>query len=350
MRWSRKEANRVNTTDGKVSRNITSFDVARLAGVSQSTVSLVFGGKAAGRVSPVTQKEVLQAAQELGYRPNTVARMLRLGRTNIVALIIPDVGNPFFASVFQGAEQTARLFNHTVVLVNTGNDQKWQHIIVDALTSHAIDGFVLCSVQPPDALDLATLEHRAVIVDRSSTELTSLTLDIVGGSQAALQHLLELGHRKIAHLAANIDAETFTFRQQEYERALEAAGIPARAEYLAHTTFTIENATKAAQTLLSLSDPPTAIFCDDDLLAIGVYKAAKKAGLVIPHDLSVIGFSDGFIAQTLDPELTTIAIPARSIGIRAIELLIAGFDSTQKTQNEVIPLSLLVRESTAAPR
>lgn len=340
----------MNTSREKSKRNATSFDVARLAGVSQSTVSLVFGGKASGRVSPLTQKAVLRAAQELGYSPNTVARTLRLGHTNIVALIIPDVGNPFFASVLRGAEQAARKYNYTVVLVNTGNDQDWQRIVVEALATHSIEGFVLCSVSTSDMLELAKLKHRAVIVDRSSTELTSLILDIGRGSQVAMQHLLSLGHRKIAHLATNIDAETFEIRQQVYEATLHKAGISNRPDYTVQAAFIIDDARIAASALLKLPDPPTAIFCDDALLAIGVYKAAKDYGLAIPQDLSVIGFSEGFLAKAIDPELTAIAIPAAEIGARAIEMLVAGFQTNENPQTETVSLELVVRGSTAPPR
>lgn len=332
---------------GKESRSITSVDVARKAGVSQSTVSLVFAGKATGRVSLQTQQEVLRIAEELGYRPNTVARTLRLGHTNIIAFVIPDVSNPFFAAVLKGAEQAARLRNYTVVLVSTGEDQDWHRVVMDALTTHSIEGFVLCAVRPPVDLDIATLRSRAVIVDETWTSLSSLSLDIVGGTQAAMRHLFALGHRRVAHLAANVDVETFRLRQRTYEQELMRHDLTPVEQYTERSALNPASALQAARKLLHLSEPPTAIFCDDDLLAIGIYKAAAELGWEVPRKLSIVGFGDGLIAQTLAPELTTVAIPTAALGKRAIEVLLADFEMLEQPHNEVIPLELRVRGSTA---
>src|SRR6266566_5328147 len=127
----------------------TSVDVARRVGVSQSAVSLVFGGKAAGRVGKRTQEAILLAASELGYRPNRAARTLRSGRSHLVALAVPDVSNPFFATVLQGAEQTARRYGYSVMLAHVRDEQDWQQVILDALTSQVVDGFLLCTLQSP---------------------------------------------------------------------------------------------------------------------------------------------------------------------------------------------------------
>src|SRR5579885_3169365 len=135
----------------------TSVDVARRAGVSQSAVSLVFGGKARGRVGKRTQDAILQAARELGYSPNNAARTLRSGRSRIVALAIPDVSNPYFAAVLQGAEQAARAHGYAVVLAQVRDEQDWQHMILDALSTRAVDGFLLCEVEP-----LATSKQAAL--------------------------------------------------------------------------------------------------------------------------------------------------------------------------------------------
>lgn len=334
---------------GKEKRSVTSIDVARKAGVSQSTVSLVFAGKAEGRVSPQTQQEVLRIAQELGYRPNTIARTLRLGHTNIIAFVIPDVSNPFFAAVLKGAEQAARLRNYAVVLVSTGDDRYWHHVVMDALTTHSIEGFVLCAVRQPNELDLERLRFRAVMVDQMSPLLSSLRLDIEGGTQAAMRHLLTLGHRKIAHLAANIDVETFRLRQQTYEREIINVGIEVRDDYTARAALEPGAALQAARTLLQVADMPTAIFCDDDILAMGMYRAAREAGLTLPDQLSVVGFDDGLIAQALIPELTTVAVPASLLGQRAIELLLEEFEIPHEPRLEVVPLELRIRASTAPP-
>lgn len=328
----------------------TSFDVARRAGVSQSTVSLVLNGKAAGRVSQRVQEAVLLAARELGYRPCLPARTLRLGRTHVAALIIPDVANPVFATVLQGAEQAARLWDYTVVQVSTGNDADWQQRIVHALATRAIDGFILFAVDLPAQTNLELLRHNAVLVDGYSPEFPSLLLDIEYGASAAMQHLLNLGHRRIAHLAAHIDVETFRMRQQVYERTLNNAGIPLRAEYLATSGIDVAEARNASLCLLQCADPPTALFCDDDLIAAGAYKAARDLHLQVPADLSIVGFCDGLVARLLDPPLTTVGVPALELGRRAMELLLSGLETELAPTQEIVPLHFIVRESTASPR
>lgn len=328
----------------------TSFDVARSAGVSQSTVSLVLSGKATGRVSRQTQETVLRVARELGYQPHMAARTLRLGRTHVAALIIPDVSNPVFASVLQGAEQAARLHDYTVVQVSTGNDVDWQQRIMHALATRSIDGFILCSVDLPESANLELLRGNAVIVDGYSPEFPSLPLDIEYGATAALQHLLNLGHRRIAHLAAHIDVETFRIRQRVYERLLNATHIPPPGPaYQTTSGVDVEEAFHAALELLSLQEPPTAIVCDDDLMAAGVYKAARNLHRAIPADLSVIGFADSLVAQLLEPALTTVGIPTLDVGRRAIELLLSSLEADIPPAGEMIPLNFVVRASTAAP-
>lgn len=328
----------------------TSFDVASRAGVSQSTVSLVLNGKAAGRVSQRTQEVVLRAAQELGYQPSMAGRTLRLGRTHVAALIIPDVSNPVFAAVLLGAEQAARQRNYTVVQVSTGNDPDWQLRIVHALATRSIDGFLLFSLDLLESAHLELLRGNAVIVDGYSPEFPSLLLDIEYGASAALRHLLGLGHRRIAHLAAHIDVETFRVRQRVYERILSEAGIPLREEYQATAGVDLEECCTAALDLLGRPEPPTAIFCDDDLMAAGVYKAARKLHLRVPDDLSIVGFCDGLVAQLLDPPLTTVAIPMQELGQRAMKLLLTGLETELPPFVETIPLDFVVRESTASPR
>ncbi len=328
----------------------TSFDVAKLAGVSQSTVSLVLSGKATGRVSRETQEAVLRVAREIGYQPHLAPRTLRLGRTHVAALLIPDVSNPYFATVLLGAEQAARERDYTVVQVSTGNDADWQQRIVHALATRAFDGFLLCSVDVPDSAHLALLRGNAVLVDSSSTEFPSLLLDIEGGTRTALSHLLHLGHRRIAHLAAHIDVETFRVRQRIYQHVLREAGLPVRADYQVTAGIDVEEACRAVLDVLRGPEPPGAFFCDDDLMAAGVYRAARQLGLRVPEDLSIVGFADSLVAQLLDPPLTTVSIPAQEIGRRAIELLLTCLETDVAPFVETIPLDFAARASTAAPR
>ncbi len=219
-----------------------------------------------------------------------------------------------------------------------------------ALATRSIDGFILCSLDLPESVHLDLLRGNAVIVDGSSPAFPSLLLDIEYGASAALQHLLGLGHRRIAHLAAHIDVETFRVRQRVYERMLSEAGIPLRSDHQATAGVDLEESCSAAFDLLRSPEPPTAIFCDDDLMAAGVYKAARKLHVRVPADLSIVGFCDGLVAQLLDPPLTTVTIPMQDLGRRAMELLLSGLEMELPPFVETVSLDFVVRESTAPPR
>ncbi|QBD75676.1 LacI family transcriptional regulator [Ktedonosporobacter rubrisoli] len=333
-------------TADKTPPSITSVDVARRAGVSQAAVSLVFGGKAAGRVGKRTQEAILQAARELGYRPNNAARTLRSGRSHLVVLAVPDVSNPYFAAALQGAEQAARQHGYAVMLTSLRDEQDWRQAILDALSAHSVDGFLIFTLYPPTEDISAALEGKAILVDATSPAHPSLLLDIEAGMQAAMSHLLQLGHTRIAHLSAAIEADTFYLRRKAYQGALSAAGLPIIQAYQEQAAFTIASARQAARQLLEAVPAPSAIVCDSDVLAVGAYKAARDLHYAIPEDLSIVGFDDSIIASQLDPELTTVAIPARAIGEQAFLLLLAALERKPVPARSIVPLELVIRAST----
>ena len=325
-------------------RAVTGSDVARIAGVSQATVSLVVTGKTRGRISDERRERVLKVARDLNYEPNASARSLRLGRARTIALIVPNVANPFFSSVLLGAERAARERDYAVMLLDTGADPDWQDWVGGVLAARAVDGCIVYAADPLSARQVRQLGRRVVLVEARSRGAGSVELDIEGGIRAAMEHLLELGHRRIAHLAAAFDQETFRLRESTYRTSLGAAGIPVRPEYGVRAYFDIESSTAAARRLLEVQPELTAILCDDDLLAAGAYKAASALGRRIPDDLSVVGFDDIELARMLEPELTTVAIPAGQIGARAMEIVL-GLVNGEKASSTTIALELRVRGS-----
>ena len=329
-------------------RNPTSNDVAREAGVSQSTVSLVMNEKADGRVSRATQEAVMQVALHLGYRPNAAARTLRLGRAQIVALVVPDVTNPYFASVLRGAERTAREASYAVVLVDMGGAAGWRHWLPDVLVARGLDGCILYAGEAVDETLVRRLGRNVVLVEAEAPNAASVVLDIGGGATAAMQHLLELGHRRIGHLEADYPKHTFQMRRTVYRQALQTAGIRFRPGYVARGRFDIDSSSAAARELLAQQQRPTALLCDDDLLAAGAYKAARGLGLRIPSDLSVVGFDDIDLARILEPELTTVAIQAEHVGSEAMASFLAVAQGGRPPRIE-LPLALRVRGSTGPP-
>jgi DNA-binding LacI/PurR family transcriptional regulator len=321
----------------------TSVDVAREAGVSQSTVSLVFSGKAQGRVSEATQERVRSAARELGYRPNVAAQALRLGSSRAVALLVPDITNPFFSRVLRGAQRAAQEAGYTVALVDTGNDRRWEAQSFEALRAGPVDGYLLFEVIPPEALES---DNAVVVIESEVENRPSVRFDAEAGATAAFQHLVDLGHRRIGHLAAAFDAPTFHARDAARRSVLSAAGLDPDELPRVETAIAIENARVAAGPLLD--DRPTAVYCDDDLIAAGLYLAARERGLSIPDDLSVVGFDDMDFARVLEPPLTTVALDAEKLGEIAFELLGACM-AGRGGSRVVLPAELVIRGSTGPP-
>jgi DNA-binding LacI/PurR family transcriptional regulator len=322
----------------------TSTDVARCAGVSQSTVSLVLSGKAEGRVSAATQDRVRRCARELGYRPNIAAQALRLGASRAVALLVPDMTNPFFSRVLRGAQHAAAAAGYIVILVDTQNDRHWESQSFEALRAGPVDGYLLFEVTAPDALGP---DENVVMMETEEPRRPSVRFDGGGGSAAAFEHLVELGHRRIGHLAAAFRALTFQHREESRVRVLGEAGLGPDTQPRVLTPISIENA--RINGLALLDEEPTAVFCDDDVIAAGMYLAARERGIRIPEDLSVVGFDDMDFARVLDPPLTTVALDAELLGATSFELLEKRMSGKRTRKRIVLPAELLIRGSTAPP-
>jgi DNA-binding LacI/PurR family transcriptional regulator len=323
----------------------TSVDVARCAGVSQSTVSLVFSGKSRGRISEATEERVRRCARELGYRPNVAAQALRLGTSGAVALLVPDITNPFFSRVLRGAQRAAASAGYTVALVDTANDRRWEAQSFEALRAGPVDGYLLFEVSAPEGLGP---DENVVLMEAEAPRRPSVRFDAETGAADGFRHLVELGHRRIGHLAAAFDAPTFLLREVARRRVLSDAGLDPDEQPRAMTPIGIEEARAAAGPLLD--EQPTAIFCDDDVIAAGLYLAARERGLGIPADLSVIGFDDMDFARVLEPPLTTVALDAEQLGASAFELLDTRMAGRRTRRRIVLPAELLVRDSSASPR
>jgi DNA-binding LacI/PurR family transcriptional regulator len=311
--------------------------VARAAGVSQSTVSLVLAGKSEGRVKPETGQAVREAARRLGYRPNLAARNLRLGRTRTVLLVVPTLASPFFGAVYTGAARVAGERGFGIIVHPWNDDAVPARSPVDI---EAIDG-VLASSLGGGVTGMS--EVPLVVLDNDPADpAPAVNFDVAGGMRAIAGHLTGLGHRRIGHLAAAVDAWTFRVRG---EVLAEEAPVVCRAT----SAIEVTAARTAALTLLNRPDRPSALVCDDDLIAAGAYKAARALGLDVPHDLSITGFDDILVATALEPELTTIRLPAEELGARAMTALLERLDG-HAPPDVSLPGELMIRGSTAPPR
>ncbi|OIK28585.1 LacI family DNA-binding transcriptional regulator [Streptomyces malaysiense] len=328
----------------------TSRDVAHAAGVSQAAVSLVLGDKWRGRVSEATAERVRQAARALDYRPNLAARNLRLGRTRTVLLVVPALTTEFFAGVYTGAARVAAQHGFGVVLypspegIGPARDPF-------ASAQAALDG-VLASSMAADALTAIRGDRLPLVMldsdPTASPGAATVNLDIADGIRQVADHLLGLGHRRILHLAADVPSWTFEARARELTTRL--AATPGTELSTARAPISIDGARTAAEAALTTPGPcPTAIVCDDDKLAAGAYKAARRLGLRVPDDISVTGLDDLALATALDPELTTVHLDAELFGERGMHALLAVLEGNEPTSGD-IPVQLVLRGSTAPPR
>jgi len=323
--------------------------VAARAGVSQATVSLVLSGNRKARVSADTRARVLQAAEELGYRPNVLAQGLVRGRSFALGVVVPDLANPFFAAVVSGAEKVASREGYAVFLCETEETSADRH--VEALRSRQIDGIIL------DAVGAAGLPARAlegmnvVLVDEQLETFPAVVSDAEHAGELAAQHLLSLGHRHLAFIGPAVDAATWRLRERGYTRTIRQAGCPITSPALRRSSATVLGGMSAMRALLALRPRPSAVFCANDLAALGALKACAMARVSVPREFSIVGCDDIETAQLVTPELTTVSIPAREMGARAARLLIRRLSGEEgglaARATRPLPVRLVTRGTTA---
>ncbi len=331
-------------------------DVAMAAGVSTTTVSLVLSGKAGGSIPDVTKERVFEASRALGYRTNAVARNLRRQSSETIGLISDTIAStPYGGLMVRGADQVAAAAGMTLMIINTERDPDVEARAIDSLLARQVDGLIYATmwhqiVAPPAELR----EIPSVLLDaRSEGPLDSWVIpDEELGGYTATSHLIEHGHRRIGY----IHEENFYPAQPErfagYRRALEEHGLEFDPGLVAADMNDPFGGTAAAARLLELAQPPTAIQCYTDRMAMGAYRAIRHAGLSIPRDISVIGFDNqDQIAPWLDPPLTTMQLPHEAMGRWAVEHLLRVLSGeAEGPRQQRLECPLVVRDSVAPPR
>ena len=331
---------------------VTTHDVAKRAGVSQPTVSLVLSRNPKARIAEGTRARVIQAATELGYRPNLLARGLVRRKSFSLGLIVPDLRDPFFADVASGAERVASDEGYALLLCDRRGNGSMRHI--EALRGRQIDGLIIDAAAaaslPAGALDGLDV----VLIDQPDGPFPGIASDAEAAGHLAAEHLLALGHTRFAFMGPAADVHTFRMRERGFVKALRAAGMALGTSHLRRGPATVAGGMAAMRALLALSaaERPTAVFCANDLMALGAHKQCATQHVQIPADLSLVGCDDIEMARLVTPELTTISVPAREIGARAARLLVdprqaAGADTPK---SRMLPVKLVVRGSTAANR
>ncbi len=326
----------------------TISEVAQKAGVSITTVSHVINKTRF--VSEETRERVEMAIEEMGYRPNALARSLRSGESYTIGLILPDSANPFFAEVGRSIEIAAFEAGYSVILSNTENDVDKECIYIDVLIKKQIDGMIFVGTgEDIDAYKgLLDLNIPVVAMDR---DYPNLKMDVVisdnlQGGELATQHLIALGHRRIGCIAGPSKVNLSAQRVTGYIQSLKQAGLAVDRNLIVSGDFHPGSGQAAAKKLLALPDPPTAIFACNDLMAIGVLRAGMELGRRIPQDLAVVGYDDIELASYTTPPLTTIQQPKKEMGITAFNYLLSRIQTRQSPpQRASLPVSLVERGS-----
>ena len=322
-------------------RNLTILDVATAAGVSTATVSRALNG---GKISGRTQRRVDDAVRALGYQRNTLARGLVTGKTGVIGVSVPDVLGPLYAQMARGIEDVLTPLGVRYTLVTSSRDGEREGAATRFLLEQQVDGLILIGSQL-DAPELTALvgDRPAVLVQREAdaAPYPTLSLDNARGVRAALEHLFENGHRRVAHIAGvRRDGRA---RQGAYEQVLRAAGLT---PVVIPSDSTESGGILAANTLADYPDV-TAVFCSNDRVALGLYHALRGRGVRVPEDLSVVGFDDLPWGEYLAPPLTTVRQPGREMGQLAARLVLGEKAVTEST---FVEPELVVRASVCAPR
>jgi DNA-binding LacI/PurR family transcriptional regulator len=330
----------------------TISDVARRARVTTATVSNVITQRVP--VSEKTRARVLEAIEELGYRPNLVARGLSQGKTKTLALVVPTLSNPFFAEVVEEVERVADQHDYQLLLSMTHNSLEEGKRHLERMASRWVDGFIIMGMAA-SITDIQILKDggKEVVLsvwnqDQSTQNLPIIDIDFRLAGELATRHLLDCGHRRIA---AILEEPVQLTRRKGFEAALVEAGLSAPSEYIRQGNSSFESGYQGALKLLALPTPPTGIFAGNDWMALGAIEAIVSQGLSVPHDIAVVGVDDISQAAHAHPPLTTISIPKREMARAATELLlryVQARDVPEEPLKILVSPHLKVRQSTAS--
>jgi len=327
-------------------------EVAKRAGVSTATVSRTINNLP---VRPGTARRVRQAIEELKYFPNTQARSLVSGRSRIVGLIVSDITNPFFPELVKGFEEAATEKGYEVLLSNTGYDSLRMANGVRRMLERKVDAVAIMTSEM-DASLTQQLAHRKipmVFLDVGTVDdhISNVKIDYSNGISQAVEHLLELGHRRLAFISGPPDLTSARIRSSAFLDAMRKHGVIGDSSWIEAGNHRIDGGFNAMSRIFERRPLPTAVLASNDLTAIGALRAIRKHGLHVPDDISVVGFDDIALAEFTEPPLTTVRLPREEIADRAFDALLTSLaDTTRMGVEYMILPQLVVRESTAKAR
>lgn len=331
-------------------------DVAEAAGVHAATASRALNPATRGLVNADTARRVMKVAETLGYRPNPIARGLKTSKSQTVGLVIPDLTNPLFPPIVRGMEDVLEPAGFSGLIVNTDNDPGRELAQIESLRSRQVEGLIVATalIDHPLLVKLHREGVKMVMVNRRTEGINvpSITPDDATGISLAVEHLAELGHRRIVHLAGPQTTSTGVVRARSFRNTVRELGLDNDPDLVTTCEFwNEEDGARALRGLLDRGIDFTAVVAGNDLIALGCYDVFAERGIVCPDDVSVVGFNDMPFLDKLRPPLTSVAVPHHQIGVEAARMLLETIDEPDRPARSVLlPLTLRVRGSTAPPR
>jgi len=327
-------------------------DIARIAKVSHSTVSRAL--RESPLVNAKTAERIRRIAAQSGFRASAVARSLATRRTNTIGVVVTSIADPFVAEVVNGIEDKAMAHGYSVFLANCHADPDRELKVVQSFEDRRVDGIVVTASRV-GALYAPVLERmRMPIVllnnQHPSQFAHSVMIENFEASRRAVRHLIELGHRRIAYIGDRFGYGSDSERFSGYRSALDESDIPFQPDLVVHGDGKAEGGSAAMEQLLQQSPPPTAVFCYNDMTAMGALKTMRAHGFRTPEDISLVGFDDLPLALYMDPPLTTVRQPKHEMGRLAMEVLLKRIAGSEAEQNIKVSGELILRESTAPPK
>jgi LacI family transcriptional regulator len=330
-------------------------DVADAAGVHPATASRALNPATRGLVNADTARRVIKVAEGLGYRPNPIARGLKTSKSSTIGLVIPDLTNPLFPPIVRGIEDVLEPAGYSGLIVNTDNDLQREQAQIELLRSRQVEGLIIATALLEHPL-LDRLHREGVpmvMVNRrpEGLDIPSITPDDASGIELAVSHLASLGHRRIAHLAGPSTTSTGMARLRAFRNAVRDRDLDSDpALVVSCDSWTEQAGADALRGLLDAGTDLTAVVAGNDLIALGCYDVFAERSISCPGEISVVGFNDMPFLDKLAPPLTTIAIPHHQIGAEAARLLLDAIaEPTRGARSVLLPLTLVVRGSTAPP-
>ncbi|WP_257352065.1 LacI family DNA-binding transcriptional regulator [Pseudalkalibacillus decolorationis] len=326
----------------------TIADVAKHAGLSRATVSRVINNYQ--YVTEEKKKLVRDAMNELGYYPNSSAQRLRNQKTNMIAILVPRLTNPFFTNIIEGIEKVAAENGLQLLICQTKSDKQKELNYFKLLKTKQVDGIILTAIENDWEKFSPFLDCGPIVLcneyDEEAT-VPMIRLNQFEGSYIGTRHLIERGHRKIGYCGGGSMSGLSTDRKNGLKKALEDIGLTLNPDWIFLKRYSIEDGQKVMKEIAAMDDRPTAIFTGSDEVAAGVIKESKNSGIKVPEDLAVIGFDNQPIAEMIEPGLTTIEQPSEEIGEKAMETMVAVLNEQKfDTSLNGLSLELVVRDST----